>query len=85
MISLLNDKAGAMVFISLHIPLFYLMVYEIMLADETFRIGFNYFLIFHLVLHLLYAKHKRNGFKDWISWVIISSAALSGFLDIIMI
>jgi uncharacterized membrane protein YhhN len=50
---------------------------------DTFMKGFDIFLIVHLVLHLLFLRHKNNEFKDWISWSIIIGAALFGLLDLI--
>lgn len=82
-LSLLNDKVGSALFLILHLPLFYWVLNEILLENESFRIGFDYFLIIHLFLHVLFLLHKRNEFKDWISWSIIIGAALSGLVDIL--
>ena len=76
-----DDKLAAKLFILLHIPLFYWLLSEI--QNDKFRVGFDYFLIVHLVMHIFYLKHKKNEFKDWISWTIISAAGLSGALDLI--
>ncbi|HEU4495971.1 MAG TPA: DUF6713 family protein [Flavobacterium sp.] len=78
-----NDKAGLAVFIFLHMPLFYWIMSETYADSEKFRIGFDYFLIVHFILHLLFLMHKKNEFRNWISWTIIAGAALSGFLDLI--
>lgn len=83
-LSLLNDKVGLMVFIFLHIPLFYWILLETQLGHASFRIGFDYFLMIHLGLHLLFLLHKKNEFKDWISWSIIIGAGLAGLLDILL-
>lgn len=80
----LKDKTGLIVFIFLHIPLFYWIMIETLRNSDKFRIGFDYFLIVHFILHLMFLLHKKNEFKDWISWVIISGAGLFGFLDLIM-
>lgn len=82
-LSFLNDKLGLIVFILLHIPLFYWILLEFQLNNENFRKGFNYFLIIHLFLHILFLTHKKNAFKDWISWSIIFGAALFGLLDLL--
>jgi heme/copper-type cytochrome/quinol oxidase subunit 4 len=81
-LSFLNDKVGLFLFVFLHIPLFYWVMMETQAGNENFRIGINYFLIIHLILHLLFLLHKKNEFKDWISWVIIFGASLFGLLDI---
>ena len=78
-----NDKAGLIVFIFLHVPLFYWIMLETHLNSEKFRMGFDYFLIVHFILHLLFLMHRKNEFKDWVSWTIITGAGLSGFLDLI--
>jgi uncharacterized membrane protein (DUF106 family) len=82
-LSFLKDKAGLIVFVFLHIPLFYWIIFEIQDGNKAFRIGFDYFLIVHLILHVLFLMHKKNEFKDWISWLIITGAALFGVLDIV--
>ena len=81
-LSFLNDRIGLIVFVFLHIPLFYWVLIEIQMGNVGFRKGFNYFLILHLILHLLFLMHKKNEFKDWISWIIITGAALFGLLDL---
>ena len=83
-LTLLNEKNGLIAFIFLHIPLFYWIMLETLANNETFRMGFDYFLITHFILHLLFLMHKKNEFKDRISWTIISGAGLSGLLDLLM-
>lgn len=83
-LSFLKDKFGLIVFVFLHIPLFYWLFLELQMNREKFRIGFDYFLIIHFILHLLFLRHPKNEFKDWISWIIIIGAGLSGFLDLIV-
>jgi len=83
-LSFLNDKVGLIVFVFLHIPLFYWILLETQMNNEKFRIGFDFFLIVHFILHLLCLMLKKNEFKDWISWVLIIVAAVFGFLDIWM-
>lgn len=83
-LSYLKDDLGLITFLFLHLPLFYILLSEDIFYAPHFKLGFDYFLIIHLVLHLLFLFHPKNEFKDWISWVIIGAAALFGFLDIIM-
>lgn len=83
-LSLLSNKLGLILFIFLHIPLFYWILLEVHSNNENFRIGFDYFLIIHLCLHLIFLLHKKNEFKDWISWTLIIRAALFGFLDLVV-
>lgn len=82
-LSLLNDKLGYLFFSYLHIPLILWILYEVKSGNENFTYYFNIFLIIHLFLHLLFLMHKKNEFKDWISWVIIIGAALCGLIDLI--
>lgn len=83
-LAFLKDKTGLIIFVFLHIPLFYWLTLEVQINNDKFRIGFDYFLIVHFILHLLFLMHKKNEFKDWISWIIISGAGLSGLLDLIV-
>ncbi|MCJ8292345.1 MAG: hypothetical protein MJK07_21435 [Flavobacteriales bacterium] len=82
-LSFLNDRVGLIVFVFLHVPLFYWVLSEIQSNNDSFRSGFDYFLIVHFILHLLFLMHKKNEFKDWISWTIITGAALFGLLDLV--
>jgi hypothetical protein len=84
-LSFLGDELGFKVFIFSHIPLFFLFFYFLYddgLNTEFIR-GLDVFLIIHFLLHLLFLKHKKNEFKDWISWSVISAAALCGVADLL--
>ncbi len=83
-LSLLNNQWGMITFIFLHIPLFYWILWEIQQGNQEFIRGFDIFLVVHMFLHLLFLLHKKNEFKDWISWSIIIGAALCGGLDLLM-
>ena len=84
-LSLLSDKWGYIVFMFAHVPLFFWIFWQLThsASADAFIHGFNIFLIVHLGLHILFLKHKNNAFKDWISWPIISGAALFGALDLL--
>ncbi len=84
-LSRLDDKKGLIIFVFAHIPLVYWILFELKNRNEDFMYYFDLFLILHLVLHLIFLKHKKNEFKDWISWTIIIGAALCGLLDLITI
>lgn len=81
----LNDKIGYLVFMTLHIPLFYMLFWG--LKSDAYRndliTGLDYFSLIHFVLHIIFLKHKKNEFKDALSWTIITGAALFGLLDLI--
>ncbi|NOX19365.1 MAG: hypothetical protein GXO87_13935 [Chlorobi bacterium] len=85
-LSMLDDKIGYIVFLFAHIPIFFWLFWQLTNSSDidTFRIGFDIFLIAHLGLHLLFLKHKNNEFKDWISWTIIAGTGISGLLDLIL-
>jgi len=85
-LSILKNKTGQTVFLFAHIPIFIWLFWQITNSSDidSFRIGFDIFLIAHLGFHLLFLKHKNNEFKDWISWTIIAGAGTSGLLDLIL-
>lgn len=82
-LSLLKNKVGEVIFVIAHIPLLYWIFKQIISGNENFRMGFDYFLIVHFVLHILFLVHPKNEFKDWKSWIVIAGAALFGLLDLI--
>jgi hypothetical protein len=85
-LSWLGDKAGHIVFVFAHIPLFCFIYWKLTCGQDTeaFRRGFDVFMIVHLGLHLLFLKHKDNEFKDWISWSMIAGAGACGLADVLI-
>ncbi len=85
-LSHLEDKTGHLVFMIAHIPMFFFLIWKLTNGSETetFRFYFNIFLIAHVILHLLFLRHKKNEFKDWISWTIIVGSGLCGMLDLML-
>jgi UDP-N-acetylmuramyl pentapeptide phosphotransferase/UDP-N-acetylglucosamine-1-phosphate transferase len=83
--SLLNDNIGYILFVFLHIPLFFFFNWQLTNSQNlvAFINGLNIFMVIHLGLHILLLKHKNNEFKDWISWTIIAGAGLCGFIDLL--
>jgi hypothetical protein len=84
-LSLLSDKIGQVLFVFAHLPLFYFIYWQLTYSQdiEAFMKGFNIFMIVHLLLHILFLKHKNNEFKDWISWSVIIGSSLCGIIDLI--
>lgn len=82
-LSLLSEKWGYPVFMLAHIPLFLLIIWGITQPSKNFIVGFDIFAILHFLLHLLYLKHKKNEFKDWISWTLIAGMAVCGSIDLL--
>jgi hypothetical protein len=83
-LSLLSDKIGQVLFVFAHLPLFYFIYWQLTYSQdiEAFMKGFNIFMIVHLLLHILFLKHKNNEFKDWISWSILIGSGLCGIIDL---
>lgn len=81
-LSLLSDTRGFVVFMLAHVPLFFWLLAMYESISQSFRMGFDIFLMVHLGLHILFLKHPNNLFKDWISWSIIIGAAACGLADL---
>ena len=83
-LSLLSDSIGQVLFVFAHLPLFYFVFWQLTYSQdiEAFMKGFNIFMIVHLLLHILFLKHKNNEFKDWISWSILIGSCLCGIIDL---
>lgn len=83
-LSLLPERTGSILFMLAHIPLYYWVMLEVAAGRPAFRTGFDYFLLIHLGLHLLFLRHPNNEFKDWMSWLFIGGAGLFGLLDLLI-
>ncbi len=84
-LSFLNDNVGYKVFMLAHVPLYYYIFSSLHGENrESFMYGFSVFLVVHLGLHVLFLMHKKNEFKDWISWTIIGGAGACGLIDILL-
>jgi L-cystine uptake protein TcyP (sodium:dicarboxylate symporter family) len=68
-----------------HIPLFFLLFVWLSQPDNSRLIfGLDVFFVIHVGLHLLFLLHKKNEFKDWISWTIIVGAGMFGLADLLL-
>jgi len=85
-LSLLDDKWGYRVFMIAHIPIYYFLLWGLIGQQDNagFIRGLDLFFIIHFGLHLLFLMHKKNEFTDWISWTIITGAAVFGLLDLVV-
>lgn len=85
-LSSLNEKLGYLIFVFVHIPLFFFIYWQLTYSQdiEKFITSFDVFMIVHVGLHILFLRHKNNEFKDWISWTIITGAGLCGLIDLII-
>ena len=83
-LSLLSDKLGSKLFVISHIPIFYFLAIELQSSYKlTLIFWLDIFFIAHFILHVLYLKHPKNEFKDFVSWFIITVIAIFGILDLI--
>ena len=78
-----NEKAK-IIFILLHVPLIIIIFFLIKYRLETFFWIFNIFLIFHLLLHKIFYKHKFNNFKSIYSSVLIMTMSLIATISILL-
>jgi hypothetical protein len=85
-LSLLDDILGYKIFMLAHVPLFFFLFHFLHRngLNKELIYGLDWFFIVHSGLHLLFLLHKKNEFKDWISWSIILCAALSGLADLLL-
>lgn len=85
-LSLLNDAWGFNLFMLAHVPLFYFLFSGLMRNGDHTQLKFalDVFFMIHVGLHILFLQHKKNEFKDLVSWAIIISAGLFGLLDILV-
>jgi len=86
-LSLLNDKLGFRIFLLAHIPLFSFLFLELYKSNNLTNLIYylEIFFVVHLVLHLLYLRHPKNEFKDWISWTLIITPAVLGITDLVIV
>lgn len=83
----LDGKTGYLVFITVHIPLYFVLFLTLFSPNGLNRgliRGLDIFFIIHLFLHLLFLRHPKNEFKSVISWGIIIGAGVAGLLDLIV-
>jgi hypothetical protein len=85
-LSLLSNKVGKLIFVFAHIPLFFIVFYQLtyISGNNSFIKGFDIFMIVHIGLHLLFLRHKNNEFTDWTSWTLIIGAGLFGLADLLI-
>ena len=84
-LSLLDDNWGYKVFMFAHIPLFFFLFFGLcgQGANEQLIFALDIFFAVHVGLHILFLGHKRNEFKDWVSWTIIVGSGLFGLIDLL--
>ncbi len=68
----MEEKKAYTLFLLMHIPLYSLILWILLSPNVT--IGFfitDVFLVIHLLIHLLFMKHKNNRFNNPLSLCII--------------
>ena len=80
-LSSLSDNMGLRLFVLAHVPLLFWIFQGI--GNPSFVAGVDIFMMIHLVLHVMFIRHKNNGFKDGMSWALIIGAAVFGALDLL--
>ncbi|MEM8784770.1 MAG: DUF6713 family protein [Pseudomonadota bacterium] len=81
----LSDRTGFVVFMALHIPLYFFGFLALTGAygtgvAETTAFWLSIFFIVHLVLHMLLLRHPENEFVSFSSWIWIVGMAIFGGL-----
>lgn len=85
LLSLLDDKWGKIVFLLAHIPLFLIITIQLSASNnERFIFGMSIFFMVHLLMHIIYLRHKNNEFKDWISWLAIAGSGVFGLANLLV-
>jgi hypothetical protein len=86
-LSALNDRLGYYVFTAIHVPLYFLLFYGLLHHGlQPINTGLikslDIFFIIHVVLHILYLKHRNNLFRSAFSWSLIAGAGVCGLIDL---
>jgi len=81
-----HEENGYRWFAGLHIPLLALLLWGVFVTADpvrhAVRIGFDFFLIGHLLLHLVFSRHPRNRFTSAFSKGVMILAAVCGAADL---
>jgi hypothetical protein len=83
-LSLLKNEAGYYVYMLAHIPLYFFLFIALTGNQPMAGLiaGLDVFFIAHLFVHLLFLKNRKNRFKNWFTWSLITGAAVFGLLDL---
>lgn len=84
--SRMNDEAGYLVFTSVHVPLYVLLLWGLY-SDDVSRgliVGLDAFFLVHVVLHVLFVNHPEYRFRSAFSWALILGAGAFGALDLVL-
>lgn len=85
---LTDDARAYTLFTALHIPLYILLLWALLLDGNTLNLpvvfGFDIFCIIHVLLHVLFINHPRYQFKTPFSWILILGAGIAGSIDMLL-
>lgn len=85
LLSFAGDQWGRLIFITAHIPLFLMLSIQLSKdPNNSFITVMDIFFIVHMLMHLLYLRHKKNEFKDGLSWVMITGNGFFGLMDLLI-
>ncbi|MBA3470408.1 MAG: hypothetical protein H0T53_12280 [Herpetosiphonaceae bacterium] len=81
-----NDEYGYMIFTIIHVPLYLLLLLGLFSdggrLNYSVVIGFDIFCMVHVLLHVIFMKHPRYKFNNWLSWSLILGAGVAGAADL---
>jgi hypothetical protein len=89
-LSRLDDSAGYLAFVSLHVPLYFVLLLVLFGGvDRTLILVLDAFFVLHLVLHLrfhrsLFPDRPNDRRKSALSWTLIWGAGICGALDVLI-
>lgn len=80
-----DDQLAYTVFSVLHLPLFFIILMCMKMYRNNTMIILDIFFIIHLILHMMFIKHKQNEFHSYYSWFLIIGMSLLGVLNLLML
>ena len=88
-LSSLREETAYAVFTALHIPAYVLLFWGLFGdgssgINDGLVIALDCFFIIHVVLHLLFIRHKDYQFNSVFSWVLILGAGIAGVIDLLI-
>ena len=84
--SKMGDEVGYVTFTILHVPLYALLLWELLGGDREDRVllaGLDVFFVVHVVLHLLFIQHPEYRLRSAFSWTLILGAEVFGVIDLL--
>lgn len=84
-LNLIDEKYIYQVFILAHV-LVYILTFCFLVSEYSNQVilALDLFFIAHFIIHIFFLRNEKNEFKNWISWITISGAALFGTIDLFL-